>query len=113
MLNAVIFYHIGLTGRWYAFSLSYLAGTAYYALRLLYAFGFDRDLTLVVFSKLFCFTIHIGICYEEEMRLRAHFYSEQELKDTKDAFQGTVEALPEPLVVKSGRELILTNLSFR
>ena len=113
LFNAIIFYHIGLAGRWYVFSLSYLGLSFYFALRMVCTFGFEEDILLVFLSMSICFSVHISICYEEEMRLRAHFYSEMELKNTKNAFQGTVEALPEPLVVMTGQELILSNLAFK
>ena len=72
-LQMTNFGQISTTDKWWVTSFVYLGSSIYYSLRMLYVFGFDGDLMIVIVVHIMSFFLHLGLSYDEEMRLRTLF----------------------------------------
>ena len=57
--------------------------------------------------------IHAWFSLKEECLFREVFYKERTIHTLKESFEGTLEALPEPLIVKTEGNTVYSNSAFR
>ena len=104
---------LNCTITWYGGSLSF-------ALQLLlnngacfYFYGNTENFQRTAPAFFVLIVMHTTFSLREEVHLREAFYRELTVNTLKESFEGTLEALPEPLVVQNRGRTVYANSAYR
>ena len=93
------FLTVNTTKRWFEVPLALSFSSAYFALRILLIFPLDSKLSTTIIGTLNSLAVFFVASYLDEHSLRSSFLKEQEVLETKDLLNETLDAIPDPILV--------------
>ena len=104
---------LNCTMPWYGGSVSFALQLTVNSGVCIYFYGNTENIQRTIFVYVFLIVLHATFSLREEVHLRQAFYREFTVYTLKESFEGTLEALPEPLVVQTNGSTVYSNTAYR
>ena len=103
------FFQMNFTPTWYCGTLSLTGQLSLNFAACYYYYGNTEEILKTAFVYCMLVLMHASVSLQEEGHFREIFYKEITIRDLKESFEGTLEALPEPLIVKTRGNTVCSN----
>ena len=107
------FFQMNFTPTWYCGTLSLTGQLSLNFAACYYTYGNTEEMLKTAFVYSMLVLMHASVSLQEEGHFREMFYKEITIRDLKESFEGTLEALPEPLIVKTQGDTVYSNSAFK
>ena len=110
---ACIFCLMNCTESWYGGTASLSLALSFNLSMCYVTYGVTLNVQKTSFVYFVLLVMHTTFSMREEIHYREAFCKDQNITTLKESFEGTIEALPEPLLVKRGEDTAFANQAFK
>ena len=108
-----LFCLMNCTERWYGATTSLTLALSFNLSMCYMTYGITLNVQKTAFVYFVLIVMHATFSMREEVHYREAFYTDRCITTLKESFEGTIEALPAPLLVKRGEDTAFANEAFR
>ena len=100
------------TSHWFGGTLFLVCQLIFNLSACIYRYGFTEEVQMTAFTYFMLTYMHSLFSIKEERHFREIFYKERTIYTLKESFEGTLEALPEPLLVQTAYRTVYANSAY-